>query len=422
MAWPHPPIPLPPILPLFLFLSLPPSSRPPLPLPPPPFPPPPLTTPSAITESAKSHLRSRFIASAVTEPVPQLAVQNAVIVGKVARLEYPLDWPDVFSELTTIIRDASQATSSSGEVDEATGLRLSRSLSVLLHVVKELATGRLIRTKANLQSVTPEVFRVLGGVYVRHVKIWHDLLGQSPVPPRTSEMMNISLLSLKILRRLIVAGYEFPNRVAEVRELWQILSAQVWSLLNAEPQLAGNDGGGGENRDVEATLLRKHVVNMGKLFLELAASHPAAFALLPETLQLLGKYWDVVVNHGETLVQQSKRSTTANAAGGKDKDDERWEFREKVALQGMLLFRSCAKMIFSPVSTFKCPYTTPFHSASDILIAILNTRKYRPPQDGKRRKQRSDGNLQNPALHPPDCDPLHGDPCHPLLHPPPHRP
>lgn len=322
-----------------------------------------LTIPSAISDREKTHLRSRLISSAITEPVPQLAVQNAVIVGKVARLEYPLDWPEVFSELTTIIRDASQATSPSGEVDEATGLRLSRSLSVLLHVVKELATGRLIRTKANLQSVTPEVFRVLGGVYVRHVEIWHDLLWQSPVPPRTAEMMNISLLSLKILRRLIVAGYEFPNRVAEVQELWQILSGQVWALLNAESQLPGADG------DVEVKLLRKHVINMGKLFLELASSHPAAFALFPGTLQLLGKYWEVVVNHGETLVQQSKRSTGANAAGGKDKDDERWEFREKVALQGMLLFRSCAKMIFNPVSTFKCPYTHSF------LIEILNTER-----------------------------------------------
>lgn len=207
-------------------------------------------------------------------------------------------------------------------------------------------------------------------------------------------MMSISLLSLKILRRLIVAGYEFPNRVAEVQELWQILSAQVWALLNAESQLPGGragDAGG----DVEVKLLRKHVVNMGKLFLELASSHPAAFALFPGTLQLLGKYWEVVVNHGETLVQQSKRNTGANAAGGKDKDDERWEFREKVALQGMLLFRSCAKMIFNPVSTFKCPYSTP----SNILIEILNTEKNKNKniQTATRRKKTKTKKPQKPS-------------------------
>lgn len=258
----------------------------------------------------------------------------------------------------------------------------------------------MIRTKANLQSVTPEVFRVLGGVYVRHVEIWHSLFGQSPVPRRTAEMMSISLLSLKILRRLIVAGYEFPNRVAEVQELWQILSAQVWALLNAESQLPGGDAHG----DAEVKLLRKHVVNMGKLFLELASSHPAAFALFPGTLQLLGKYWEVVVNHGETLVQQSKRSTGANAAGGKDKDDERWEFREKVALQGMLLFRSCAKMIFNPVSTFKCPYSTP--PTSDILIEILNTEKNKMKkiQTATRRKKTKIKKRQKPSK--PNFSPL----------------
>lgn len=145
-----------------------------------------------------------------------------------------------------------------------------------------------------------------------------------------------------------MAGYEFPNRVPEVQELWQILSGQVWALLNAESQLLGD----GSN---VVGLLRKHVVNMGKLFLDVSSSHPAAFALFPGTLQLLGKYWEVVVAHGETLVQQSKQTIGGSkGVNGNEEDDEQRGFREKVALQGMLLFRNCAKMIFNPVSTFKC--------------------------------------------------------------------
>lgn len=250
-------------------------------------------------------------------------------MGKVARLEYPLDWPTVFTELTTLIRDAPSSDAS---------LRLTRALSILLHVVKELATGRLVRTRANLQSVTPEVFRVLGGVYVRHVEIWHGLLATTPVPEAAGESMGVSLLCLKILRRLIVAGYEFPNRVGEVQELWGILGRQVWALLGAEAEA-----------DVGVVgMVRKHVLNMGKLYLDVAGSHPAAFALLPGTLGLLEKYWEVVVAHGEGLGERSKEGKREEGA------DERFGFREKVALQGMLLFRNCAKMIWNPVSTFKC--------------------------------------------------------------------
>lgn len=286
----------------------------------------------------KSYIRARLISAILDEPSSQLAAQNAVIVGKVARLEYPLEWPDVFTELTTVIRDSSAAP-----LTETTTLRLTHSLSILLHVVKELATGRLVRTKAVLQSVTPEVFRVLGGVYVKHVELWHAQLGGGQ---QTSvEMMTITLLCLKILRRLIIAGYEFPNRAPEVQELWQILYGQVWVLFHAESQLPAS---GGE----ELALLRKHVVNMGKLFLDASTSHSAAFALFPGTLPLLGKYWEVVAAHGETLVERSKENLNGNE--GSSGEEDRRNFREKVALHGMLLFRSCAKMIFNPVATFKC--------------------------------------------------------------------
>ncbi|RPB07983.1 ARM repeat-containing protein [Morchella conica CCBAS932] len=292
---------------------------------------------NAMHKEEKSYIRARLISAILDEPSSQLAAQNAVIVGKVARLEYPLEWPDVFTELTTVIRDSSAAP-----LTETTTLRLTHSLSILLHVVKELATGRLVRTKAVLQSVTPEVFRVLGGVYVKHVELWHAQLGGGQ---QTSvEMMTITLLCLKILRRLIIAGYEFPNRAPEVQELWQILYGQVWVLFHAESQLPVS---GGE----ELALLRKHVVNMGKLFLDASTSHSAAFALFPGTLPLLGKYWEVVAAHGETLVERSKENLNGNE--GSSGEEDRRNFREKVALHGMLLFRSCAKMIFNPVATFK---------------------------------------------------------------------
>ncbi|PWW79173.1 ARM repeat-containing protein [Tuber magnatum] len=304
---------------------------------------------SAISKDEKAYLRSRLLSSSIDEPHHQLALQNAVIVAKVARLEYPLDWPEVFTELTSIIRDASQSTSEIGE-DEVATLRLKRSLSMMLHVVKELATGRLVRTKTNLQSVTPEVFKALGGVYVRYVEVWHSLLDQQPAPTKLVDSMTVSLLTLKVLRRLIVAGYEFPNRVAEVRELWSILSGQVWAMFEAERQIPPSE-------EAVSTLLKKHVINIGKLFLEVGSSHAAAFALLPDTLRLLGKYWEVVVDHGNSLMQQSSQQVNGESngkSGAEQKaEGDRTKFRQRVALQGMLLFRNCLRTIFNPVATFK---------------------------------------------------------------------
>ncbi|KAL7268006.1 hypothetical protein RUND412_009385 [Rhizina undulata] len=304
---------------------------------------------NSINKEEKTHIRSRLISSSIDELQPQLAVQNAVIIAKIARLEYPLDWPEVFTELTAIIRDSSQSISAEALVNgDASPLRLTRALSILLHVVKELATGRLVKTRANLQKVTPEIFKVLGRVYVQFVEVWPNLLSQQPSSPRTADVMTISLLTLKIMRRLMIAGYEFPNRMDEVVEFWGISSTQVWNFLNMESAIPGSNA-------AIMKLLRKHVINMGKLFHDLSTSHPAAFALMPRMLQLLGSYWEVIVAYGDMLAEQSKNmDVNGGVVVSEDSDaEERRVFREKIALQGMLLFRSCTKMIFNPVSTFK---------------------------------------------------------------------
>ncbi|KAI5779999.1 armadillo-type protein [Geopyxis carbonaria] len=303
----------------------------------------------AISKPEKQHIRSRLIQSSIDEPHPQLAVQNAVIVGKVARLEYPLEWPKVFSEITNIIRQASGATET-GVLDESTSLRLTRSLSILLHIVKELATGRLSRTKSNLQSITPEVLKILGGVYVKHVAIWQGLLGQQQsTPEQIAQTMMISLLALKIMRRLIVSGYEFPNRTTEVTEAWNIFQDHIWVFFNADSEIAVAE-------EVKV-LLKKHVINIGKLFLDVSDSHPAAFALLPGTLEILARYWNVAVKHGETLAAQGKRTLGGMNSNGDMGESQGQEnqlvFEEKVALQGMRLFRACIKMVYHPTSTFK---------------------------------------------------------------------
>ncbi|KAI5844872.1 armadillo-type protein [Tricharina praecox] len=313
------------------------------------------TSQNAISKEEKRSIRARLLSSSIDETQSQLAVQNAVIVGKVVRLEYPLEWPKVFTDITAIIRQASDATSN-GRTDEQASLRLTRSLSILLHVVKELATGRLSRTKSSLQSVTPEILKVLGDVYIRHVQVWQNLLGQPAAPAeRTQQMMTISLSALKIMRRLIVAGYEFPNRAPEVNQAWSLLRDHVWVFFNADSEVAA--------ASVEINgLLRKHVVNIGKVFLDVIAHHPAAFALLPGTLELLGRYWEVVVAHGETLAAQSKTTVHSingasigsnNGAAEDEAERVQRKFSEKVALQGMLLFRGAVKMIHSPTATFK---------------------------------------------------------------------
>jgi hypothetical protein len=51
-----------------------------------------LTTPSAASKEDKNTIRLRLLESAVNEADSRLALQNAIMVAKIVRFEYPNDW------------------------------------------------------------------------------------------------------------------------------------------------------------------------------------------------------------------------------------------------------------------------------------------------------------------------------------------
>ena len=249
------------------------------------------------------------------------------------------DRPDAVSSAIDAIRRSS---------DEDDSTRLARALLILLHIVKELATGRLQRTRQNLQAATPEILSVLGQIYVERVRNWQSGLEGGQPPADIQPAMEQSLLSIKILRRLLVSGYDFPNRNSEVHEFWTLTFGQVDSfitLLSRQQRL---------NLTPESVLVvEKHLLQLSKLHLEMARTHPAAFVILPNSLNLVRAYWGLIRQFSETfgskqiaMLGNGQRSTNG------DKTDDRTVL-EKLSLKGLLLVRACIKMVFSPAQTFR---------------------------------------------------------------------
>lgn len=84
---------------------------------------------SAISEEEKESIRQNLLTN-FTEPVSQIAVQRAVIISKVARIDCPKDWPALFPTLL-------QAVESSDPLVQ------HRALLTLHHVVKAISSKRL---------------------------------------------------------------------------------------------------------------------------------------------------------------------------------------------------------------------------------------------------------------------------------------
>ncbi|KAK5134006.1 hypothetical protein LTR08_007011 [Meristemomyces frigidus] len=306
------------------------------------------TATNAVSKEDKAVIRSRLLDSGLHEPDDRLALQDALVIAKIARFEYPHDWPDALSAIVQTLRNASQLPP----------LQLARALLILLHVVKELSTGRLQRTRQNLQAATPEIVHVLGGLYGDTVAYWQRSVSESNGEDVTGAM-RISLLAIKVLRRLLVSGYEHPNRNQDVVDLWGATQQHLNAFMQMRTE--GN----------VQTLLDKNMLQLAKLHHELAREHPAAFALLPNSVELVMAYWSLAKDYGESFgSREAVAGAVAAATLGTDGDVDDKTTAEKLALRGLLILRACVKMVHNHAQTFK--YRTPEdkdekHRATDLL-------------------------------------------------------
>ena len=235
-------------------------------------------------------------------------------------------------------------------------LHLPRTLLILLQIVKDLSTARLQRSRLTLQTITPEITFVLGQVYVDKVQRWRTSLTRGGDDGAALEDIDQSLLAIKILRRLLITGYEFPNRDKDVRELWNIIRVHFGDFLEVFTH-------GQSLSAAIRQLVGKHLIQLSKLHLEMSKVHSAAYALMPDSVSLTQAYWGFVVKFGEDF--GSKSAVTSNRAQDDGDAVEEKPVLARLGLQGLLLLRSCIKMVWNPTKSFK----------------------YRQPEDKEEQKQ-----------------------------------
>lgn len=80
-------------------------------------------------EDEKNNIRQGLLCN-FTEPVSQIAVQRAVIISKIARMDCPKEWPEL---LPTLLQ----------AVESPNVLIQHRSLLTLYHVIKAISSKRL---------------------------------------------------------------------------------------------------------------------------------------------------------------------------------------------------------------------------------------------------------------------------------------
>ncbi|KAL8766030.1 MAG: hypothetical protein Q9209_007059 [Squamulea sp. 1 TL-2023] len=298
------------------------------------------TATHAIKKNEKDQIRSRSIESGTNEPDHRLALHNALMIAKIVRYEYPLDWPDAISSIVSNLRQVSQS--------DGNPVRLMRALIILLEVIKELSTARIQRTRTSMQAAALKVLQVLGKIYVDKVQAWMSFFHEAGTDEGGAvDSIDQSLLALRVLRRLLIAGWECPNRSTEVREIWNLLINHFRDMLS----MAANEFS--SLHENVRRLVEKHLRQIAKLHVNLAKAHPSGFALLPSSVQLVSAYWNLITQFGETYGSQSFTAFKESNGQSVDENDRSIPIMEFLGLKGLLLLRACVKMVFNPAQTFR---------------------------------------------------------------------
>ena len=217
---------------------------------------------------------------------------------------------------------------------------------MLLQVVKELSTARLARSQTNLRSITPEIVYLLSDIYLEKITIWLGFFdGRGDDEGWAVDAMETTLFTLKILRRLLIAGYEYPNHDIGVPRLWQHSQhhfGQFLVMVTQEPPVVVSPA---------KDLIEKHLIQFSKLHVQMVDKHPAAFALLPNSVDLAQAYWGLVSRFGDGY--GSGKGDVGFKTSHDISSSDQLPAMEKLCVKGLTLLRACVRMVHNPVHSFK---------------------------------------------------------------------
>ncbi|KAG7965123.1 hypothetical protein I3843_09G207900 [Carya illinoinensis] len=186
---------------------------------------------SGISSEEKKHLRQKLL-SHLREENYQIALMLAVLISKIARIDYPKEWPELFSVLAHQLQSADVLTS-------------HRIFMTIFRTLKELSSKRLTSDQKTFAEISTHFFDYSWHVWQRDVQTilnGFSTLSQSynSTDPNHyhDELYLICerwLLCLKTIRQLIISGFpsdaKCVQEVRPVKEVSPVLLNAIQSFL-----------------------------------------------------------------------------------------------------------------------------------------------------------------------------------------------
>lgn len=199
-------------------------------------------------------------------------MQTAVILSKVARLDFPKSWPSLLTELLGRLQAAGSAGPS--------GTLTTRRCFLALHqTLKELSTKRLAADQRTFEQITSQLLEPLWTQWGIDTNV---LLSQLPValaggaPPSSQQAVLLVferwLLQLKSLRRMLLFGFQSDSRTMEPVGAVEQATPHIVSTLRTLCSMVPH--GTGVLRSQSAAMLARACLKLIKTLRQVAETHP----------------------------------------------------------------------------------------------------------------------------------------------------
>jgi len=223
----------------------------------------------------KAHLRASLLALVVDSDT-SVALQVAVAAARVARVDYPREWGSLLSDLLGMLR------SDAGDV-----LRERRVYLALHHVLKELASKRLLADQKAFHQVCADLFAHVWALWGRYTEQVAEVLpsvvpSPSPGPPRDLlPQVERWLLLLKVVRRLLVWGFPSDQRtLADVPAVGEVVPVLLRALQALGPVRAALRPAPGNVPAAQVlSMVDRGVIKLAKALRDTQEAHPWSFRL-----------------------------------------------------------------------------------------------------------------------------------------------
>ncbi|EIN10324.1 ARM repeat-containing protein [Punctularia strigosozonata HHB-11173 SS5] len=256
-----------------------------------------------LSDEHRVRIRQRCLTAFLTEEDDMIADTNEVVVQKIARADFPRNWPNLITDLANVVAQNMHVRYSSSASDPVVYLALRRSLSMVNKVLKEIASGKLPQHHRAMTQIVTEVHQPFLAHYSAASAHFGSALTATGIGlPRTLQDLTLAHLIFKCLVKMTAWVWNRPGSPSDelarlhasffssaARRLQELSETRIALVGALAPAPNANAARAAVDR------LTRHVRLFGKCFRRFQQLGAQRFIGLPYCNDLVLYYWSKVV-------------------------------------------------------------------------------------------------------------------------------